>query len=157
MSETGVKLRAKCQQVLSIDQFSKGGGGRTASYCRPCTQAYCRAHYATNAEKHNKRRYQNSKRYIARNRAYTLDYLRSHPCVDCGESDMLLLEFDHVEPAVKKYLLSDISRRGGSLEELKREISKCQVRCIKCHRRRTARQFGWAKGISLLPGCSSAW
>jgi hypothetical protein len=40
---------------------------------------------------------------------------------------------------------------------LKREIGRCVVRCANCHRRRTARQFGWGKGISLLPGCSSAW
>jgi hypothetical protein len=26
---------------------------------------------------------------------------------------------------------------------LKREIGRCEVRCIHCHRRRTAKQFAW--------------
>lgn len=151
MTDGSTKRCAKCQ-LLRSDLFSGAGGGRLASYCKPCTQAYCRAHYAKNAEQHNKRRYQNSKRDRVRNRAYTVDYLRSHPCVDCGEADILVLEFDHVDPSTKKYALSNLSRGGHSLDMLKREIAKCEVRCIKCHRRRTARQFGWAKRISFMLG-----
>ena len=152
MRNQGMKRCAKCTELLDLECFSQGRNGRIASYCKPCTQIYCRAHYARNAETHNKRRYQNSKRYIARNRTYTVEYLRTHPCVDCGEADILVLEFDHIDPATKKYALSDLSRRGYPLDELKREISKCEVRCIKCHRRRTARQFGWVKGISPMLG-----
>jgi hypothetical protein len=152
MSNQSTKRCAKCTELLDIELFSQQRNGRTASYCKSCTQVYCRAHYAKNAEAHNKRRYQNSKRFRVRNRTYTVDYLKAHPCVDCGEADILLLEFDHVDPTTKKYALSDLSRSGRSLDELKREISKCEVRCIKCHRRRTARQFGWGKGISLLIG-----
>jgi hypothetical protein len=151
------KRCSKCLNILDIERFSRQRNGRIASYCKPCTQVYCREHYAKNAEAHNQRRYQNSKRYKARNRTYTVEYLKAHPCVDCGECDILVLEFDHIDPRTKKYALSDLSRRGRSLDELKREIGKCEVRCIKCHRRRTARQFGWKKGISLYPGCSSVW
>jgi hypothetical protein len=152
MTQQSTKQCAKCRQQLENELFSKGRNGRLASYCKPCTQVYCQAHYAKNAEKHNKRRYQNAKRYIARNRAFTLDYLRSHPCVDCGETDILVLEFDHIDRSSKKYALSILSRSNRGLDVLRREIAKCEVRCIKCHRRRTARQFGWAKGISLMLG-----
>jgi hypothetical protein len=152
MNGRDTKRCAKCEQLLDVGCFSQQRSGQVASYCKPCTQVYCRAHYARNAEAHNKRRYQNSKRYKIRNRAYTIDYLKAHPCVDCGEADILVLEFDHIDPSTKKYAMSDLSRRGKSLGELKREIDKCEVRCIKCHRRRTARQFGWRKGISLLFG-----
>jgi len=152
MIDENTKRCAKCQLELPIDLFSRARGGRPASYCKPCTQAYCRAHYAKNSEQHNKRRYLKSKRDAVRNRAYTVAYMRAHPCVDCGEADILVLEFDHIDPSTKKYALSDLSRSGHSLDMLKREIAKCEVRCIKCHRRRTARQFGWVKGISLMLG-----
>lgn len=146
------KLCPKCGQRLSLEYFSRQKNGRIASYCKPCTSEYCKQHYALHREEHNKRRYRNSKRYIQRNRAYTVDYLRNHPCVDCGERNLLFLEFDHVAPTDKRHLISELSRTGCSLRQLIEEIAKCEVRCVHCHRRRTARQFGWAKGILSQPG-----
>ena len=63
-----------------------------------------------------------------------LDFLREHPCVDCGERDPLVLEFDHLRD--KDF---DIARGyvDCSLEKLLAEISKCEVVCANCHRRRT--------------------
>jgi hypothetical protein len=150
------KYCPKCDKELPVQtHFTRRKNGRISSYCRPCLSLYCRQHYVNNSAAHNARRKEARKQYRIRNRAYVVEYLRTHPCVDCGEADPLILEFDHLDPKDKKYVMSDLSRTGCPLALLQREMAKCAIRCIHCHRRRTARQFGWAKRISLLPGCSS--
>jgi hypothetical protein len=72
------------------------------------------------------------------------EYLRVHPCVDCGESDPLVLEFDHKDGVDKLETIAFLRARG-SRDELVAEIEKCEVRCSNCHQRRTAKQFGWTK------------
>jgi hypothetical protein len=82
-------------------------------------------------------------RYRERNRAFIREYLLGHPCVDCGERNPALLEFDH-----QRDKLREVSRMAWSsvpLEALTREIAKCEVRCVNCHTRRTAQQMGWRK------------
>lgn len=71
-----------------------------------------------------------------RNRQYVLEYLGSHPCIDCGNCDVRVLEFDHVK-GKKDRGISNIVLGGLSLDRLKREIEKCDVRCANCHRIKT--------------------
>jgi len=66
---------------------------------------------------------------------YLIDYFETHPCVDCGERDPVVLEFDHL--ADKSFCI------GGAIHDRKwqsilDEIAKCVVVCANCHRRRTA-------------------
>ena len=157
MSEP-TKRCPKCEVQLPLTSFTQSKNtGRWSSYCKPCLSLYCRNHYVKNAPKHNARRDRMRAIYKKRNRAFVIAYLKAHPCVDCGEADTTILDFDHVCPEEKEHEVSYLSRRGRPLKELIREIARCEVRCANCHRRRTARQFGWAKGISLFPGCSSVW
>lgn len=88
----------------------------------------------------------NTRRYRERNRAFVTEYFHSHPCVDCGESDPDVLEFDHIAGKVM-----EVSRllASASLDRLMEEIERCEVRCANCHTRRTAGQFGWRKGREL--------
>lgn len=81
-------------------------------------------------------------RQLAKN--YTFDYLKSHSCIDCGEGDPIVLEFDHVR-GEKKLGVAKMVAEGYSLATVINEISKCEVRCANCHRRKTALQFGWNK------------
>ena len=77
-----------------------------------------------------------ARRAIAReeSEAHRLDFLRTHPCTDCGEADPAVLDFDH---AGDKLLCigGDISSSAwGSVLE---EIAKCDVVCANCHAERT--------------------
>jgi hypothetical protein len=78
------------------------------------------------------------------------EYLLTHPCVDCGENDPVVLEFDHVT-GEKKYNIADVIRSGRTWQAITKEIEKCEVRCANCHRRATARRKGnWNKHIWSL-------
>jgi hypothetical protein len=72
-----------------------------------------------------------------------IEYLRSHPCVDCGETDPVVLDFDHVDRFTKRWDIAGRIGYGLAWRTIQAEIAKCVVRCANCHRRRTARQFGW--------------
>lgn len=85
----------------------------------------------------------NTDRYRQRNTAFVLDYLKTHPCVDCGESDPVVLEFDHV--GAKDRAVSQLKWSGATATRIMTEISNCEVRCVNCHMKRTASQFGWRK------------
>lgn len=81
-----------------------------------------------------------------RNRDYVLNYLKKNPCVDCEESDPIVLQFDHVR-GEKKRNISQMVARHAKLEVIKEEIKKCDVRCANCHARVTASRGGFWKTI----------
>ena len=70
-------------------------------------------------------------------RSHCHEYLKLHPCVDCGERDIRVLEFDHINPIEKSFSISRWCSDGGNIEPLIDEIKKCQIRCSNCHRIRT--------------------
>lgn len=90
--------------------------------------------------KKNRQKIKNDKRRN-RNRNYVLEYLSEHPCVDCGETDPVVLEFDHIRDKDKK--ISDLI--NYSHNRLKEEILKCEVRCSNCHKRKTSKEQNWYK------------
>lgn len=75
---------------------------------------------------------------------WLVDYLSEHPCEDCGETDVVVLEFDHPEDVDKRF---DITRglKERNWEEVLEEISRCDVVCANCHRRRTAERGGFLR------------
>lgn len=77
----------------------------------------------------------------AKTQKYIMGYLASHPCVDCGEDDPIVLEFDHRDRSTKSRNVSELIQWGSSRKKLDAEIAKCDVVCANCHRRRTHKQI----------------
>lgn len=73
------------------------------------------------------------KTIIGRNRNFIREYLLKHPCVDCGNTDIRVLDFDHVR-GTKIDNVSHCAKRCFSIEKIQEEIDKCDVRCANCHR-----------------------
>lgn len=69
-------------------------------------------------------------------RAWILEYLKAHPCVDCGETNPVVLEFDHVR-GKKEFNIGKASSKNIGMRRLQEEIAKCDVRCANCHRKKT--------------------
>ena len=141
-----MKRCSRCHQYKPRTDFNfrRASSGTLGHYCKPCQQEYCKAHYLRNRQLHNERRYANQRRYVKRNRSFILAYLSEHWCVDCGERDPVVLEFDHVA-ADKVWEVAHMVRCAYPLHRIKAEILKCEVRCANCHRRKTARDFAWYK------------
>jgi hypothetical protein len=137
------KICTKCKSSLNIDEFPivNGKTKKRSSMCLTCKREYDREYHKKYAEKRNELKRKTQLKNRLRNRKFIVDYLKENPCVDCGENDFIVLEFDHKYD--KKFNLADAARRGYSLKTIKKEIEKCDVVCANCHRRRTAKQFNY--------------
>lgn len=89
--------------------------------------------------KNSKKIYEGVQARVLRHKQWLWDYLLEHPCVNCGESDPVVLEFDHLRD--KKFAISKAVCVGTSIPVLLSEIAKCQVLCANCHRRLTHKQL----------------
>lgn len=101
-----------------------------------------RRHY-----RRNKGDYLDSQERIRdRNAQYVWGYLQGKSCAVCGESDPIVLEFDHRNPGQKECSIADAVReRKFSLSRLQTEIDKCDILCANCHRRKTASEIGYRR------------
>lgn len=134
-----------CKQEKDIEEFdikNKKTGTRR-SYCTVCRRELIKKHYRDNKAKYKKKAVARNKVTRAESYERVYQYLRAHPCVDCKEPDPIVLEFDHMDRAIKFKNVSDMIRSAYSWEMIFAEIEKCEVRCANCHRRRTAKQLNW--------------
>lgn len=94
-----------------------------------------RKHYLENKDLVKDRATKYKRFASKRNKEYVSKYLENHPCVDCGEKDIIVLEFDHLFD--KEENIANAIYRAWSLERIQKKIDKCEVRCANCHRRIT--------------------
>lgn len=139
-----------CKEDLPIESFawkSKAKGTRQ-SHCRTCQKDYRKQHYNSNKAKYVAKANAYKSVAMDRNMDLLLTYLASHPCVDCGETDPIVLQFDHVR-GVKSF---NISRKmnTSSWASLMKEIEKCEVRCANCHFRVTAQRGNWVRAVKVF-------
>lgn len=67
-------------------------------------------------------------------------------CAKCGWYDPNLLEglqFDHIDPKNKEYCVSYLVAYSKSLDLIDKEIEKCQLLCINCHKLKTIEDNGY--------------
>src|SRR5271165_3362697 len=87
----------KCLKDRDKSQFANRGNGRKSSYCKECHRNYARAHYIRRKDYYRAKARKSQKIIRGRNREILDKYLLDHPCIDCGESDIEVLDFDHID------------------------------------------------------------
>lgn len=138
--------RCKAEKPEDDFRWQYKAKGVRQDWCKSCFSLHEKKTWRSNPEL-RKRNHENNKARGRRNLQFVWDYLSQHPCVECGETDPVVLEFDHLDGTVKRGAISDMTRKSFAIETLKEEIGKCVVLCANCHRRRTAKQQDWYKGI----------
>ena len=118
-----MKRCQKCKEYKDDEEFSwrwKQLGIRD-DYCKSCRKEYNKEYFNGPAkEKHLKQvreRKQAAREYA---REYVLNYLATHPCVECGETDIRVLESHHVGD--KEDTISKMVDEGYSVERIQQEL-----------------------------------
>lgn len=140
-----MKQCSLCKQIKPFDQFHKSCKAKDGHQyrCKPCAIQARIDHYYSDHKINIQKNAARAAVYSETNHAYVSEHLRRHPCVDCGESDPIVLEFDHVR-GTKDFNISACYPRYA-LPKVIKEIAKCEVRCANCHRRVTSQRSGWRK------------
>jgi hypothetical protein len=141
MGDGETRRCTRCGQVQVLTEFAwhRRAKGQRNHYCRSCQSEYGKAHYAANRQRYLDLEAKRKRARAEKRMRFLLEYFRSNPCVDCGESDPLVLEFDHLRDKSFDICSSLPDRNWRSILA---EIAKCEVVCANCHRRRTAQRVG---------------
>ena len=126
------KTCTTCGETKPLEDFNRRTTSRDGRQprCRACTSAADRV----------------PRGRVEQNRRAVWAHLKTHPCVDCGESDLVVLDFDHRDPTQKIQTVAALTRTAP-LAVLLAEIAKCDVRCGNCHRIRTVEQLGYWRAL----------
>lgn len=124
-----MKVCYRCRAAKNETEFNRSRKSRDGlqSYCRACQKQ----HYRQNEVRHKANVRRTSERRIAALRQIAFDSM-SGGCVDCGITDIRVLEFDHVR-GIKRDNIGKLIRAGCGVATLRAELAKCEVRCRNCH------------------------
>ena len=106
-----------------------------------------RRHYLKNKEEIKARSFKRNKVQRVRNREFVMSIKEISECIDCGENNPLVLDFDHVK-GEKIMAISDMSNKAYGIDTISKEMDKCEVRCANCHRIITEKRRDDRRGIN---------
>ena len=157
----------KCQTPRKLGEFrsyKKGSRTYIRRSCRDCERKAGRKYYATHREQvaeKNHRYYRENPEYFeeyrgARREKYSRQAVECHrrarherydriralkessPCKDCDHHyPHYVMDFDHLDSALKVADVSSLVKRGVSWPKVLDEVGKCDLVCANCHRLRT--------------------
>ena len=116
-----------CKENKPKMEFNKNSSKKDGlqSMCRSCNKIKAKRYYAENRIHHRSVCTRLKKKRIAENQEVLFELFCRSCCVDCGNTNPLVLEFDHI--ADKESSISKLLANGCSWQRILREIKKCQM------------------------------
>ena len=152
-----VELRkcGRCGERKPLEDFAwrRRKRGQRHNMCRPCHADYHREHYLANKQRYVDQARERKQALRLKRTSFLFEYFEGHPCVDCGEADPLVLEFDHLGEKSFDIGAALPYRRWQSILD---EIAKCEVVCANCHRRRTYERCGAVRALLAAERANAA-
>lgn len=124
MEQEEVKECIKCHRILPLSEFQKSY--KTNNTCKKCKAEY-KKQYLSIKENRDRANRTESRRQ--------LNFIRSlkKPCIVCGESEPVCIDFHHLDPATKEF---DVTlKRSKAKAKILAEAVKCVCLCSNCHRK----------------------
>lgn len=130
-----------CGREKKVDEFYVSQvvtlrSGESSTYystrCRPC---------------HSKRTRIAERKVKDKNLMRIWRYLETHPCLECGEDNPLVLSFDHRDRSRKTASLADMMKKAWPV--IAKELENCDVRCMNHHTMKTAAELNWFRSPEL--------
>jgi len=141
------KICGLCNQNLLLSNFYKQKSNKTGyqHYCKICATNKIKIRYTTEKDHIVKQTIIANELIKDRNFAFVKRYLQIYgKCIDCGHKDIRVLEFDHIK-GIKYKGVKHMCGATSSIQAIKNEIRKCEIRCCNCHRIKTASDLNWKR------------
>lgn len=140
-----MKLCSKCKELKPLEEFASNKSNKDGLQysCKVCQRRYVKGHYDKNVQYYVEK----AARRRIELRIEFYQWLQTQKCVDCGNDDFRVLEFDHLKD--KDFNIAEKIGRV-SLDVLMKEIDKCDIVCANCHRIRTTIRDSQYKYLALL-------
>lgn len=145
-ADEGTRWCSRCSAELPLSAFNRNGDGRQ-HWCRECFRTYFRER----GRRHHDQVQQTARKRRQAGRELIRQRFEQTPCANCGEDEILVLELDHLGEKTKA--ISALIADAAALDKVRSELERCEVVCVNCHRRRTARRSG-AYRLTGVPGAS---
>ena len=127
------KICSKCKRELPLDNFrwKIKSENKKHSQCKECQSTSDKKHYRESKERREAVRERAD--FQKQSNIEYVEFRKECGCQKCGEKRKFALDFHHIDPSVKIDTIAHMTK-SASINNLEKEINKCIVLCVICHR-----------------------
>lgn len=147
-----MKNCAICKQPKAFHEFNRSTRRKDGlqTHCRDCAKLRSKAYYLANREKHIQATKGRKVLVRLENSRRLKDYLASHPCINCGVSDPVVLRIDRIFGGPGETSISRMIGAGLSWATIFISLGSCVVRCANCSKRSRAQVRDLERGLPMV-------